>query len=208
MNIKSCFLAAASTVGMLALAQPASAVIFDWTFTNEDGNIGNATDVVEGFVEFNDADVAGGPFPVEAIAIEITRVTVNGVELTETSSPFFGDGAIELDTDFIGLASVNSWTFSGGDTVTNVDFFTTVTNDTGGAGEFFQFDSSGNTLFRNDDSGSILQLIDNGSPSLEFTLRATAVPFEFSPGMGLVLAGGFLAGSRMLKQRKNNNFTK
>ena len=109
MNIKSCFLAAASTVGMLALTQPASAVIFDFTFTNENGLFGTNTDVVEGFVEFNDADVAIGSGA--AIAIEITRVTENGVDLTDTSIPFFGDGAIELDTDFIGLTTEFSHIF-------------------------------------------------------------------------------------------------
>ena len=39
-------------------------------------------------------------------------------------------------------------------------------------------------------------------------ITRTDVPFDFSPGMGLVLAWGFFASSRMLKQRQNSNFNK
>ena len=55
---------------------------------------------------------------------------------------------------------------------------------------------------------------DGGSDGLQrisFTTNAAgsaSVPFEFSPTLGLVLAGGFFAGSRVLKRRQKSNFVK
>lgn len=96
MNIKSFLAAAVSTVGILTLSSPARAVIYDWQFTNENGNFGNPEVVVAGFVEFNDADVTPNAEGVPAIDLQITSVTN-----LPNENPFFGDGGIELDTTIV-----------------------------------------------------------------------------------------------------------
>ena len=45
---KSLWVTTATVATFSFLAQPASALIFDWQFTNENGNVGSSTDIVSG----------------------------------------------------------------------------------------------------------------------------------------------------------------
>lgn len=211
MNIKSFLIAVASTAGILTLSQPASAVVYDWQFTNEDGSFGSSTDVVAGFVEFDDADVTPRAMNVAATNFQITSVTFD-----PASSPFFGNGFIELNENLVGGSTVNSFDFNTNEEISLFRFRVVLGDEgfnpatlEGGAVEFFELDELGGGLGLFRAERTALNYVADFDLSTLVTLETTtSVPFEFSPTLGLVLAGGFFAGSRLLKHRKNSNFIK
>ncbi len=194
---------------ILSLVQPANALIFNWQFTNEDGDFGNSTDVVAGFVEFNDADVFPNATGVAAINLQITSVT----GLNSTSSPFFGDGAIELNQNLIPFSAggANSFDFnSSSQIVPTSSSYVGGDNDGSRFEELILYDNNntiGLTILRDFDFDRIenqsIDLRDQDSSSLTFTQQASAsVPFEFSPTLGLLVVGGVFISSSYIKYRK------
>ncbi len=187
---------------ILCLAQPANALIFNWQFTNDDpnfANFGNPTDVVAGFVEFNDADVFPNATNVTATNLQITSIT----GLSSTSTPFFGDGGIELNENLSGGVS-NSFSFDSSSQIAASSFsfdaldaldFSERLDLSIENGEGFSFIEDGRDL--------TLMGTNEFSSSLTFTQQASgSVPFEFSPTLGLLLVGGVFASSRYIKYRK------
>lgn len=209
--MKTFLAAVASTAGILTLAQPASAVIYDWQFTNEDGNFGNSTDVVAGFVEFDATSYSDLANRQQEPAINLQITSVTG--LSATSSPFFGDGGIELNTNLVSGAFRNEFGFDGAGEVSGFSFGRNVDNrGFGGSGlENFRiwevgFMDSGSFLINfGDEFGEIdARITDNNSSSTQFTQQASAsVPFEFSPTLGLFLVGGMFAGRSYVKRRNS-----
>ena len=209
MNIKSFLFAAASTLGVLTLAHPASAITYSFEVGNDDGTFGDGSEVASFFIEFDPATVVPN-----ATGVSATNVQVTGITNLSTPNPFFGDGGLELNQNLVPFASINSFGFGAStDNIASFDFLAN-SADTGGNNE--EFDTFGTTSF-------VFQFLSegdgfstdgrNGIVDVDFTpataiVPSTAVPFDFSPGMGLVLAWGFFASSRMLKQRQNSNFNK
>ena len=197
MKIKSFLAAAVSTAGILTLSSPASAVIYDWQFINENGSFTTTTppnqDIVAGFVEFNDADVASGR--ASAIDFQITSVT----NLPNGSDPFLNDGGIELNQNLIPVSRINIWSFSGGEVraAFRADAF-----DNSGDSEDILLEWKDISFWGNFGVSEDSMFIERDSSTLTFKVQDSAsVPFEFSPTLGLVLAGSFFAGSRWLKHR-------
>ena len=209
MNIKSFLFAAASTLGVLTLAHPASAITYSFEVGNDDGTFGDGSEVASFFIEFDPATVVPNATNVAA-----TNVQVTGITNLSTPNPFFGDGGLELNQNLVPLAAFNSFSF--GATTDNIFGFNFLASsvDTGGNTEEFDTLGNGSFVFQFLSEGDGFSTDGrNGIVDVDFTpataiVPSTAVPFEFSPGMGLVLAGGFMAGSRLLKQRQNSNFNK
>ena len=170
MNIKSFLIAAASTAGILTLSSPASAVIYNWQFTNEDGNFTTTDpanqDIVTGFVEFNDADVQPNATDVQAIDLQITSVT----NLPNGSDPFFGDGGIELNQNLATspLLQSNSFSFSSSETPISNFFLPISDNRTDRERFFLRSDRRSFVNNFSDRRGSDL-LDDSDSSTLTFS---------------------------------------
>lgn len=227
MNIKSFLAAAISTAGILTLSQPASAVVYNWQFTNENGNLDSPTDVVRGFVEFDDANVSPNATNVQATSFQITEVT----DVNSSGSPgrFFGNGfGLELGVDFP-IISVgpgadparSSFSFDSNSEIVGSELFVDFIREREGGifrdrerislrknapPDLRSFINAG-TAQGGSSIGSF-SYQDNDSNTLTFSSASASVPFEFSPTLGIVLAGGFFAGSRFLKRRQNDNFIK
>ncbi len=203
---------------ILSLAQPANAITFDWQFTNDDGNFGNPTDVVAGFVEFNDADVFPNATNVAATNLQITSVT----GLNSTSTPFFGDGLIELNQNLVSISGTdisrtNSFDFDATSNILinrntsleGVDFHFQNSTFPGGGVEFAEvltltdYDGAAIRDVTVDGNVEELRVVDFDSSSLTFTQQAsTSIPFEFSPTLGLLVVGGVFVSSGYIKHRK------
>ena len=201
-NKISSLFAATATLSTLLTALPAKAIIYDWQFTNEDGDFGNPTDIVKGFVEFNDADVFAGATNVKAINFQINSVT----ELNETSAPFFGDGGIEINSNLLNLELgeyINSFYFDAEEEIIlngNNSSYRAFGRDNESGWEEFAFSPSviyflqqNQTSFR-----------DNDSSSLQFTRQSASVPFEFSPTTEFFLVSGIFGFKRYFKHRQAN----
>lgn len=178
--------------------QAANAIIFDWTFTNVDGNTGNTSDVVSGEVEFDDLLAVPNADDIPATRLEITNVTNGSLDLT---SRLFGDGNIELNTNLVtnpGIAFVNNWDLdSSGNIINSGTSFQTIL-----AEETLQLSSV--FSFLRDITGTNLFYQDNGV-TLNYSLQsATPVPFEISPNLGLLILGGVFVSSKLIKQKLNN----
>ena len=203
MNIKSLLIAAASTAGILTLSTPASAVIFDWEFTNTNGSFTTTTpanqDIVRGFVEFNDADVASGT--ASAIDLQITSVT----NLPNGSDPFFGDGGIELNTN-LALSpspSQNSFDFNGQGDITSYEFDLRTSDNNFVIEQLILRQSTNVRRIINTDEFSFTNTISSSNSStLTFQEASASVPFEFSPTLGLFLVGSIFAGRSYIKRRQ------
>ena len=212
MNIKSLLIAAASTAGILTLSNPASAIIYDWQFTNEDGAIGSPTDVISGFVEFNDADVFPGATDVGAINLQLTNVP----GFPDGSPPFDGDGGIELfenllDRNRDGVSSVSSigtpnfggdFDFDSNLMLSDYNIALVITDDEL-RDEFLRLRSSGSSLLN---LKGVDRFEDSDSSSASFQEASASVPFEFSPTLGLFLAGSIFAGRSYIKRRQARTF--
>lgn len=197
MSIKYCLVAAASTLGMLTLTQPAQALTFRFSFSNVSGT--EVGGFVEGFIEYDPLLAVPDATNVPAIDFQVTD--------SNLTNYLAGNGGIEVGVNLISTfgAANNVTNFDGAGAID--DFFLTVNTGTETI-DFGRGAPTGFTLSSFATSDSFTNtIVDINSTTLVVT-QATAVPFEFSPGMGLVLAGGFLAGSRVLKQRKNNKLTK
>lgn len=212
-NKISSVLGATATVFTLLTAVPAKAVIFDWQFTNEDGNFGIGNEIVRGEVEFNDNDVSPNATDVAATSFTITSVT----GLTDTSAPFFGDGGIELNENLtvekkIGDNINNKWSFDSNSQPTGqTNTFSILSDDSNNFEQiFFREGLTGEVRFWNIDgfrSSSTTETIlsDVDSSSLTFSEQTSAsVPFEFSPTTGLFLVGGIFGLKRYVKHRQAN----
>lgn len=200
--------------GMLTLlAQPANALVFNFSFTNEDGNIGTVGPdptgaVVSGFVEFDSfatfADIANQS-GVAADNVQITSVT----GFTATTAPLFGDGGIELGVDFAGNFNVNSFSFDGSGDVSVADLRFSVQDGLGNFESLFLRDTFA-LLSNNDPSNPpISRINDANSSTLVFTQdsASAAVPFGFSPTLGLFLVGSLVTGKSYLKRRQARSLT-
>ena len=180
---------------------------------------------------FTDFRIQGGPVSAEGFfviddinddgEVDFTTELVNyGVTLSSTELAFPDDITITPANDnstFRSLAGVTINTFPLGSS--QLDF----TTSTGGFLCFSSF--SGNCTFDPNEVGGRFNLgtgsfndtiISNGSalstssepvpsstdPAPAPNLIATAVPFEFSPTLGILAMGGILGGSRLRKARK------
>ena len=205
-QFKNILLGAATVFASFNFAQPASAFVFNWQFTNEDGLYGNSTDIVAGEVEFDDAQAVPGASNVAATRFEITGVT----GLTSTSAPLFGDGGIELDTNLVTSATDryvdrNIWFFDSDGDISYADFGV-VSNNVTGSSEILRVRSIGvnteSTLVALDDGGKAYA--DSDSSTVSFSQQtATSVPFKSSPTFGLLIVGGVYASCRYIKHKKN-----
>ena len=197
---------------MVSFDYPANAVTYNWEFINEDGNLGNFTDVVSGFVEFDATsfDDLKNQIFVPAIDFQITNVT----GLTNMSAPLFGDGGIELNTNLVtddlnliynGFSfdengDILKNNFMTGFLVTSRDFPTI-----SGSTEFFGFgvsldNSNINTFlgFSNSDDEQF-DYVDIDSNTLKFEKVEVSVN-EFSPTWTLIIVGGIFTYQRFLKR--------
>lgn len=178
-------------IASLSITQnPANALIFDWQFINEDGTIGNPTDIIAGEVEFNDADVFPNAINVAATRLEITSVT----GLNSSSAPFFGDGGVELNTNLVPFSSFNSYSFNASEEISS----TTARSIAGG--EQLQLITGAPSQLA--DFIDVVAYQDSDSSTLSFTQQASIpVPFEVDATLGLLLVGG-ISGVGYFK-RKN-----
>ena len=203
MNIKSFLSAVISAAGILTLAQPASAFIYDWRFTNEDGTSGSTTDIISGIVEFNDADVFPGATDVDPINFQVNNIPgfPNGISPiipNENLLDFPRDGIAALSFPGKNPPDVGDFDFDSNLMLGDFSLLFVIRDDSFRTG-LVNFTSSASQL----DVGG-LSFRDNDSSSVIFQEASASVPFEFSPTLGLVLAGSFFAGSRVLKRRSNN----
>lgn len=205
LNIISSLFAATATLSTLLIAVPAKAIIYDWQFTNEDGNFGNSTDIIKGEVEFNNADV----FP-NATNVAATSLTITSIDNLTAPNPFFGDGGIELfDNLVVPQPSLqNRFYFNDDEDITRVDFVSILFSNNDRE-EQLQLDeprggSQARSILLDRDNGTNF-FSDENSLTLQFTQQTSAsVPFEFSPTTGLFLVGGIFGLKRYVKHRQAN----
>ena len=77
--------------------------IYDWQFTNENGNTGSSTDLIQGEVIFEFDDSQTSPQKINISSFKITNIT----NLNSSSIPYFGDGEIELNTNLVNVGFGN-----------------------------------------------------------------------------------------------------
>lgn len=174
-------------LGSIFFTVPAMAIDFNFSFNNELNNGGAITGVIRGLDE------------------GIRSAT--SVEVFSNTSGF-GIG------EYIGSPSNNTWTILGGEIVA-FDFTSFGALNTSPAVEdssiFFGSSELSGASFRAGIANSSFSITNgNGSVSTEdinltFTPQSsTSVPFEFSPGLGIILTiGGF--GLRQLKRKLSLN---
>lgn len=194
----------------LIVQNSANAIVFDWQFNGEGGNSNvNLTGTVSGTVEFQDSSFIANQ-TVSATNLMIT----NAGDIT--GSPFFGSGYTELNTNLVSLSGsaykyTNSFTVnSSANGFDNLDFdmlivlagtrierFALSTVQAGGNAErsFLH-----NYVYS---TGTSTSFNDSDSSTLSFTPQVitAAVPFEFSPTLGLLLVGSISSISYF--RRKN-----
>lgn len=192
----------------LSLAQSANAVIFNWQFTNEDGSFGISTDVVSGFVEFNDADVFPNATGVVATNLQISSVT----GLPTGSDPFLGDGGMELNENLLlsGQLDVligNSVSFNASEEIISSNLDLRLLDD-GGNRERLAVNLGANSFFNaRTGPGSFPSYSDSDSDTLTFTQQSVPVPFEVNPTLGLLLVGG-VSGTGYFKRKHSKSISK
>ena len=204
---KSFWFASATVATFSFWTQPASAIIFDWQFTNENGNVGSSTDVVSGWVEFKDAEVFPNATNVAATNLQITSVT----GLPTGSDPFLGDGGLELNQNLLSSSQIdivngNSVSFNSSGAIIRSDLDLRLLDDNSNTERLsLRLVESIETSFLNAQSppsNPFPVYMDLDSSTLTFTRQSASVPFEFSPTLGLLVVGGFWLGSRYLKHRQ------
>ena len=203
---KSVLISSSLTVGILALTQPASAVIYNWQFTNVDGSAGSPTDIVQGTIEFSSfatfGDIAG-EMGIAADDIQLTGITGS------PGLPFLGDDLVEIGPNLLtttGLTTVaNSFSFDGTGEIIDADVLICVLPmGSGCIEEELTFFTGGNSFFRASGQDYFDNFGTDGVSTLEFSGPSTAsVPFEFSPALGLLAVGGLFGGSRLRKRSKD-----
>lgn len=191
------------SVGILVIAESASAVIYQWSFTNENGNVGNTSDTVSGFVEFSATSFGNlaDQMMLNAIDLQITEVTIDGTPSTGT--PFFGDGGVELNKNLVSNSDIfnfeNLWSFDSSSNISQVNFVSidSVPNET------FELSLSSLSQLTTGNTPA-LSLNDSDSSSIIFDQQAsTPVPFELDATLGILVVGGIVTGSSLLKRRQN-----
>ncbi len=212
LNLSRKILVGASFFAPLFLAQSASAITFDWQFTNVSGNFGTPTDIVAGEVEFLDSEAIPNATGVAATRLEITSVT----NADSTTAPFFGDGLIELNQDLVNsplnlFSITNSFSFNASAEISDANFFVEFRRNVSSEFEKFKLENFfREEVFLEDQTVTIsptpVNFADNnsGASSLSFSLQQqnpspTPVPFGVIPDTGLGILAGIWGISRLHK---------
>ena len=188
------------TTGIL-FTQPANAVIYNWSWTNDTGSIGQASDTISGFVEFSAASFGdlAGLSDVQPINFQITSLLINGVPLT--GSPFLGNGDIELNSNLVGdpnllvFPGFDGFDFDGSSNILSTSNFFRA--DLSNSDERFNLS---NTFFQTNDGG--FNDFESDFPPVYTQGTSTPVPFELDATLGILVVGSIVIGSRKLKRRR------
>ncbi len=134
----------------------------------------------------------------------IRSVDVDGRIAVGFNFAFSGDSGNALDAFVVQLISQDDGQ------ITNVGEPTTAPNFGSGSAFIFLDNTDIDITGESEEFNLRITLSENGSDSASVAagfnqITVTAVPFEFSPALGLLAVGGFFGGSSVLKRRKAAN---